>query len=70
MADPDHPSEQESVAEFVGDHEITSYVEMVELEAVDAPAPSKENKSVDSVSVLDCIEKFSQMEQLVEEKEQ
>ena len=42
---------------------------MVELEAVDAPAPSKENKSVDSVSVLDCIEKFSQMEQL-EEKEQ
>ena len=42
---------------------------MVELDAVDAPAQSKENKSVDSVSVLDCIEKFSQMEQL-EEKEQ
>ena len=42
---------------------------MVELEAVDAPAPSKENKSVDSVSVLDCIEKFSEMEQL-EGKEQ
>ena len=77
-AEPDHPEEQESVAQIVGDYgtvcvdvtdDTSSYVDMAELEAVDVPRQSEKEKATERISVLDCIDKFCSMEQL-EETEQ
>jgi len=78
-AEPDQPEEQESVAQIVrdggtvyvevSDDVVADAVDIVELEAVDEPSNGEEEKKEGGISVLDCIDKFCQMEQL-EESEQ